>query len=142
MNSTKKTVYKLKVKRSKAGLGLFAEEAILKGNFIIEYFGRELTDAQQYTSKSVYLFEVNSKKTVDGSLRENTARYINHSCKPNCEVEIKKGHILISSIKNIAVGDELNYDYGKEFWETYVKSKGCRCAKCQTKIDKAALPAT
>jgi len=133
MNSIKKTALKLKVKRSKSGLGLFAEENIPKNHFIIEYFGRELTEAEQYTSKSVYLFEINSKKTIDGAIRENIARYINHSCKPNCEVEIKKGHILISSIKNIKAGDELNYDYGKEFWNEHIKPKGCKCESCLKK---------
>jgi len=133
MNSIKKTALKLKVKRSKSGLGLFAEENIPKNHFVIEYFGRELTEAEQYTSKSVYLFEINSKKTIDGAIRENIARYINHSCKPNCEVEIKKGHILISSIKNIKAGDELNYDYGKEFWNEHIKPKGCKCESCLKK---------
>lgn len=122
--------YEVKVKRSKAGLGLFAQEDIPKGEFIIEYFGREISEEEQYTSRSKYLFEISSKKTIDGTTRENTARYINHSCRPNCEVEIKKGRILVFSKRKIKDGEELAYDYGKEFWNEHIKPIGCKCVKC------------
>ena len=125
--------YAVIVKRAHkgAGLGLYTQVDIPKGEFIIEYFGRELSDAEQYTSKSKYLFEINSKKTIDGTIRENTARYINHSCKPNCEVEIKKGRVLIFSKRKIKAGEELGYDYGKEFWDEHIKPIGCKCVKCR-----------
>lgn len=122
--------FKLKVGRSTAGLGLFALEDIPPNKFLIEYFGREISEDEKYTSKSKYLFEISSKITIDGTMRENTARYINHSCRPNCEVEIKKGKILIYSKKNIKAGDELGYDYGKEFWNAHIKPLGCKCIKC------------
>ncbi len=124
--------YKLIVKRARpgSGLGLFAEEDISKGKFIIEYFGRELAPGEEFTSKSKYLFEITKKRTIDGTIRENTARYINHSCRPNCEVEIKKGRVLVFSKKNIKSGEELNYDYGKEFWNEHIKPIGCKCDKC------------
>lgn len=122
--------YDLKVKKSKAGLGLFAQEDIPSGEFLIEYFGREISDEEQYTSKSQYLFEVSAKKTIDGTVRENIARYVNHSCRPNCEVEIKRGRVLIFSKKKIKAGEELAYDYGKEFWNVHIKPKGCKCVKC------------
>jgi SET domain-containing protein len=127
--------FKLKTKRAHkgAGLGLFAEEDIPKGKFIIEYFGREISQEEQCTSKSKYLFEINSKKTIDGTIRENTARYINHSCRPNCEVEIKKGRVLVFSKRNIEAGEELSYDYGKEFWNEHIKPIGCKCLKCLNK---------
>ena len=124
--------YAMRVKRAQkgAGCGLFAGEDIPKGAFIIEYFGREIDEKEQYTSKSKYLFEINSKKTIDGTIRENTARYINHSCRPNCEVEIKKGRVLIFSKRKIKAGEELGYDYGKEFWNEHIKPIGCKCVKC------------
>lgn len=124
--------YSVVVKRAHkgAGLGLFAGEDIPKGKFIIEYFGREISETEQYTSKSKYLFEISSKKTIDGTIRENTARYINHSCRPNCEADIKKGRVLIFSKKNIKAGEELAYDYGKEFWNEHIKPIGCKCIKC------------
>lgn len=135
MKNDKIGKFKLKVKRAHkgAGFGLFTEENIPKGEFVIEYFGREISEAEQYTSRSKYLFEINSKRTIDGTVRENTARYINHSCRPNCEVEIKKGKILIFSKKNIKAGEELGYDYGKEFWNEHIKPIGCKCVKCLEK---------
>lgn len=130
MKYEKKGVYAINVKRSKAGLGLFALENIPKGKFIIEYFGRELSEAEKYTSNSKYLFEIDSKKTIDGTIRENTARYINHSCRPNCEIEIEKERVLVFSKKEIQAGEELGYNYGKEFWNAHIKPLGCKCVKC------------
>lgn len=125
--------FKLLVKRSSAGLGLFAGEDIPKGTCIIEYFGRTISPEEEYTINSKYLFEINSKKTIDGSTRENKARYINHSCRPNAEPEIIKGKVLIMATRQIKKGEEILYDYGKEYWNEYIKPLGCRCLKCQEK---------
>lgn len=121
----------LLVKRSSAGLGLFAGEPIKKGTFIIEYVGRVISKEEEESSRSKYLFEVSSKKTIDGSARSNTARYINHACKPNAEAEIKAGRVLISSIKNIEAGEEITYDYGKEYVDEHIKPLGCKCSSCR-----------
>ena len=123
--------WNLKVKKSSAGCGLFATKEIPKGVCLIEYFGRVLSEEEQYTSRSKYLFEINSKITIDGRARENIARYINHSCKPNSEVEIKKGKVYIFSIKKIKAGEEICYDYGKEYFDTHIRKGGCRCFKCK-----------
>lgn len=123
--------HKVKVKRSRAGLGLFAAENISKGSCIIEYVGRTLTKAEEYTSNSKYLFEINSRRTIDGSIRSNIARYVNHSCRPNVEAEIYKGQIFFMAYKNIKAGEELSFDYGKEYWDEHIKPKGCRCEKCK-----------
>ena len=117
--------------RSSAGLGLFATRAYKKGERVIEYFGRTLTTAEEYTSKSKYLFEVNTRKTIDGTIRENIARYINHSCKPNCEPEIERGRVFIDTIKPIKIGEEFTYDYGEEYVDEHIKPYGCRCRKCK-----------
>lgn len=119
----------VRVGRASAGLGLFATRAYKKGERIIEYFGRTLTTAEEYSSRSKYLFEVNSRKTIDGATRENIARYINHSCKPNCEPEIERGRIYIDAIKGIKAGEEFVYDYGEEYFNEHIKPHGCRCAK-------------
>ncbi len=100
-----------------------------KGERIIEYVGRTLSKAEEYSSRSKYLFEVNSRKTIDGMARSNVARYINHSCKPNCEPEIERGRIFIDAIKNIKAGEELHYDYGEEYFNEHIRPYGCRCAK-------------
>lgn len=121
------------VKRSSAGLGLFAGERISKGTQIIEYVGRVISKEEELTSKSKYLFEVSSRKTIDGADRKNTARYINHSCKPNAEPEIKGGRVFIYAKKTILPGEEITYDYGKEYVDEHIKPKGCKCAHCNSK---------
>jgi len=128
--------YKLLVKRSSAGLGLFAGEPIKKNTCIIEYVGRIIKGEEEYTSKSKYLFEVNSKKTIDGRARTNIARYINHSCRPNAEPEIRNGRVFIMSKRSIKLSEEICYNYGKEYCDTHITPHGCRCAKCQEKIIK------
>lgn len=124
------TPWKLVVKRSSAGLGLFAGEDIPKGVDVIEYVGRLLSVEEAETSKSRYLFEITKKKTIDGKPKINKAGYINHSCAPNCETEIRSGRVYIRSIKSIQEGEELTYDYGEEYVDEFIKPYGCKCPKC------------
>jgi uncharacterized protein len=122
-----------RVARSRTGLGLFATKPIKKRAFIIRYWGRRLTNKVADEIENKYLFEINSRWTIDGSTRRNTARYINHSCRPNAETQIVKGKINIRAIKNIAPGDEITYDYGKDHFNGFIKPNGCKCAKCAEK---------
>lgn len=122
--------FKLKVKRASAGLGLFAAEPIPKGAFIIEYTGVQLSQAEYLVSNSSYLFEVGPKGALDGSPRWNKARYINHSCAPNCDFEIKKRRVFIFALRDIAAGEELGYDYGSDYFDELI-GKRCRCIKCR-----------
>lgn len=117
------------VKRASAGLGLFATRPYRKGEVVIEYVGRVISNAEAYTSRSKYLFEVNSRKTLDGKPKMNVAGYINHSCRPNCEAEIRKGRVFIEARRSIRPGEEFTYDYGKEYFDEYIKASGCRCVK-------------
>lgn len=117
--------FALLVKRSSAGLGLFAGEPIAKGSCVIEYVGRELSEKESETSKSKYLFEISKKRTIDGKPKINKAGYINHSCSPNCETEIHKGRVFVMAIKHIKEGEELTYDYGKEYCIEHCIP--CRC---------------
>ena len=119
--------------RSRTGLGLFATKPIPKGTFIIKYWGPKLPSKIADDLDNRYLFEISKRWTVDGSPRRNIARYINHSCRPNAESDVVKGEILITAIKNIAVGDEITYDYGKEYFDTFIKPHGCRCLGCKHK---------
>lgn len=125
--------WKLLVKRSSAGLGLFAGEDIPKGACLIEYVGRPLSHEEEYTSRSKYLFEINSRLTIDGQARSNTARYINHSCKPNADPEIRNRRIFIMALKNIPAGEEITYNYGEEYWNEHIGKDGCRCHHCAKK---------
>ncbi len=128
---TKKATYPdgVRVGKSSAGLGLFAVRPYKRGERIIEYVGRTISNAEAYTSRSKYLFEANSRRTIDGMARTNIARYINHSCNPNCEPEIERGHIYIDTIKHIKAGEEFVYDYGEEYFNEHIKPFGCRCVK-------------
>lgn len=131
-----------KVKRSKIhGAGVFATKQIPKNTDVIEYIGEKVTKKvgdirsaqriKKYLNSnktgSVYIFELNKKFDIDGSPLYNKARYINHSCEPNCEVTIKNNRIWITSIKNIKKGTELSYDYGYEFDKDDFKDHTCKC---------------
>jgi len=122
-----------RVGRSKTGLGLFATKLIRRGTFIVRYTGRKLRNAVADQLDTKYLFEINSRWTIDGSSRSNIARYINHSCRPNAETDIKKHKILISAIKTIHPGDEITYNYGRDYFNAFIKEKGCKCAACHQK---------
>ena len=124
---------KFTVKRGTHGLGLFTNTPFKKGDLIIEYTGEKITTGEADIRGGQYLFELNDTYTIDGKDRNNQARYINHSCAPNCypEIDENEEHIFIYAKKSMPPGTELAYDYGKEFWKTYVNSKGCRCRKCQ-----------
>jgi uncharacterized protein len=122
--------YKLKPRRSSAGLGLFALDDIPKGRFLIEYTGKLMVDDEAQEIGGRYLFEIGNGKTVEGSTRANIARYINHACRPNCEIRTRGNLVEIWSTKHIKAGKEINYDYGKEYWEHYIEPLGCRCDSC------------
>ena len=136
-----------KVKKSKIhGSGVYATKSISKNKDIIEYIGEKITKKEgdkrsaqrikkhlnSHTEGSVYIFELNKKYDIDGSPLYNKARYINHSCEPNCEVNIKNNKIWISSIKKINKGQELSYDYGYPFDKDDYKDHPCKCGskKC------------
>lgn len=129
--------FRLAVKRASAGRGLFAMEPIPKGACVIEYVGRTLTEEEESTSRSRYLFEVTKKKTIEGWNKRNTARYINHSCRPNCEIEIRKKRVFVMAKRKIQPGEELGYDYGKNYFDSFIKPHGCRCIKCAPKLHAA-----
>lgn len=126
--------FNLAVRRSRTGLGLFAAQPIPKGACVIEYTGKPLTEEEYAHSNSRYLFDVGRGKVIDGSPRWNRARYINHSCVPNCEVERYKGRIFIYALRNIEAGEELAYNYGEEYFNDLIGDK-CRCPKCMPELE-------
>ncbi len=123
--------FALKVKKSGTGKGLYAQENIPKGSCIIEYTGVVVPEDKISTINCKYLFEVGKNKTINGNVKENTARYINHSCRPNCEADGPEGRVFIFSLKNIKAGEELTYDYGEEYFEEYLSNGRCLCVKCK-----------
>ena len=129
-----------RIGRSRTGLGLFATKPIKKGAKIIRYVGPML-DCNKKKDDAVenkYLFQINNRWTIDGSVRKNIARYINHACKPNAESDVssRKRKVVIRAIKNIEPGEEINYDYGTEYFKEYLKPIGCKCDACEKKRKK------
>ncbi|MFA6288138.1 MAG: SET domain-containing protein-lysine N-methyltransferase [Opitutaceae bacterium] len=126
------------------GRGLYASKAIPSGTKIIEYLGERITKVESERREElrlekakrggddgcVYIFELNKRHDLDGSMAWNTARLINHSCEGNCESQKIRGRIWIMALRDIEEGEELTFDYGfgVENW----RSHPCRCgtAKC------------
>jgi uncharacterized protein len=129
-----------RVGRSRTGLGLFATKPIKKGAKIVRYFG-PLLDSKKKKDDAIenkYLFELNGRWTIDGSVRRNIARYINHACRPNAESDVsaRKRKVVIRAIKKIEPGEEINYDYGTDYFKAYLKPIGCKCDACEKKRKK------
>lgn len=101
------------------GRGVFALQPIRKGARVIEYTGERLSHRQadrRYPSgrgwsPHTMLFTVDKKTVIDAIRRGNSARWINHSCSPNCEALDDEGRIYIEAVRNIHPGEELTYDY-------------------------------
>ncbi len=123
------------VKRSSAGLGLFANRDYAKGELVIEYVGKIVSEEEAQRIGGKYLFELNDKWNIDGKGRENIARYINHACKPNCYPELndEETRIFIYTKRAIKSGEEFTYNYGKSHFNIEIKPHGCRCASCSLK---------
>jgi uncharacterized protein len=122
-----------RVGRSQTGLGLFAVAPIAKGETIVEYLGPRIPTslARELDRRRAnkYLFEIDRRWTIDGSVRSNVARYANHACDPNAEAQLVRGRMLYRAIKRIRPGEEITIDYGEEHMQLYFK-QGCKCATC------------
>ena len=123
-----------RVGRSATGLGLFATEPIEEQANIVEYRGRRIPTrlAQEIDRRrgNKYLFEIDTRWTIDGSARRNLARYVNHACDPNAEAVLKGGRMFYRALERIPAGAEITIDYGEEYVQLYFK-RGCRCAGCR-----------
>jgi hypothetical protein len=120
-----------RVGRSRTGLGLYATEPIRTGKFIVEYWGTRVRWDDVDNLQSKYLFDLNERWAIDGAPRGNTARYINHSCKPNAVPYGVKGKIKIYARRTIQPGEEITYDYGKEYFDEFLAPIGCKCEACR-----------
>jgi len=130
--------------------GVFARADIPKGTRIMEYVGikvdKEAGDMilghtfEKHTNDpenhaGTYIFEIDDTWDLDGDIPDNDGKYINHSCDPNCEVDIIDGRVWIDTIKEIKKGEEITYNYGFELNEKDIydfKKHPCRCGseKC------------
>ena len=112
--------------------GLYASKDIKEGTKIIDYVGKIISKKESEKNskfdngKDIYLFNLNNKYDLDGDFKFNTARLINHSCNPNCEVTGTGLKIWVYAIKDIKKGEEFSYDYGFSFDCNY-KDHVCKC---------------
>ena len=120
------------VKRSSAGLGLYASRPYKKGELVIEYTGEKISEAEAQRRGGRYLFELNDDWTLDGKERKHSARYINHSCAPNCRPELTddEAQVYIYAKRTIKAGEEFTYNYGKYYFDIMFGKDGCRCVRC------------
>ncbi len=120
------------------GWGVFARDFIARGERVLEYVGERVTKAEAERRDQarlarlaaggdgcVYVFETRTRHDIDGAVRWNPARRINHSCEPNCEAEEDRGRIWIVARRDIAPDEELTYDYGFSLAEW--QNHPCRC---------------
>jgi uncharacterized protein len=133
------------------GRGVYATRSIKKGTRIIEYLGERITHAEadrRYARKGeddghTFLFIASQRTVIDAGVNGNDARFINHSCDPNCETVIENSRVFIDAIKRIKPGDELGYEY-QLTWESTddpveLALYACRCGakRCRgTMLDK------
>src|SRR3569832_500234 len=111
------------------GKGVFAVQPIAEGETIIEYVGEVITwkEAQRRhphdpnDPNHTFYFHVDDKHVIDAKHGGNSARWINHSCDPNCEADEEDGRVFIKALRNIKAGEELSYDYGLIIDEPYTK---------------------
>ncbi len=123
------------------GRGVFASRKIQAGMLLMEYCGDRISydqacedaAARDDDSNHTFLFSLEDGSVIDGGSNGNDARWINHCCEPNCEAREEDGRIFIHALRDIARGEELNYDYGLVLEERYTaalkKAYECRCGK-------------
>ena len=129
-----------RIGRSRTGLGLFAVAPIGKRTFIVEYRGRKLTTAEADRLEARgnrYLYELNSRWTIDGSTRRNLGRYANHSCRPNAESHQIGHRMFLRAIRNIKPAAEITWNYGRDYFLNVITARGCRCDKCRAQRREA-----
>jgi len=110
------------------GTGLFARVDLAAGTHVIEYVGERVTKEQSLRRRledNFFVFTVTDEFDIDGAVDWNPARFINHSCAPNCEAEMKDERIWIIALRDIKAGEELTFNYGYDL-EDY-EDHPCHC---------------
>jgi hypothetical protein len=133
-----------RIGRSRTGFGLFATREIRKRKRIAEYVGPRLAlkEAEKAeNSGNRYLFEVNSRWTIDGTTRRNIARYFNHSCNPNAEAVVERGRVFITTLRRIKPGEEITYSYGGDYLRNVIGKSNCKCGRCMRRRARQARDA-
>ncbi|MFS2205501.1 SET domain-containing protein [Variovorax sp. Varisp36] len=109
------------------GNGVFAVQDLAEGETLIEYKGEVISWKEALRRhphdpaqpNHTFYFHIDDGRVIDGNVKGNDARWINHSCEPNCEADEVDGRVYIKALRNISAGEELNYDYGLIIDEPY-----------------------
>ena len=146
MAASTSTTRRYSVRRSSIhGRGVFALTDISKGTRLMEYLGERISHeeadrryAEEHEhSPHTMLFAVNDEVVIDATQKGSSARFINHSCSPNCEAIEEEGRIFIETIKSVKAGQELTYDYNLVLEEAHTpavkRMHACYCGtrKCR-----------
>jgi uncharacterized protein len=110
------------------GTGVFTQVVIQKEARVIEYVGQKITKGESLNrceTNNQYIFALDENHDLDGNVGWNPAKFINHSCSPNCEAELMEGRIWIVAMREIRAGEEITFNYGYDL-EDY-KEHPCRC---------------
>jgi SET domain-containing protein len=124
------------------GAGLFARQTIPAGIAVIEYVGEKITKRQSLVrcqQNCPFIFYLNTRYDLDGSVDWNLARLINHSCALNCSAELRRGHIWIVTERVIAAGEEISFDYGYDLEDHKNYPCSCGASQCRGYIVAADL---
>jgi|ERR1041385_397159 SET domain-containing protein len=110
------------------GLGTFAAAPLRAGTLVIEYVGQKISKSEavgRCEAGNTFIFELDEDWDIDGAVGWNPARFINHSCAPNCDAEVIDGQIWIVARRDIAAGEELTFNYGYD-WTDH-REHPCHC---------------
>ena len=122
----------VEIKKSTAGMGLFAIKNIKKDIKMVQYTGEIINEKEADRRGGKYLMDYKDRY-IDGKTYKNLGRWANHSCRPNSEAVEYSNGIFIVSKRKIKEGEEITYNYGKEYFNDHIKPYGCRCSKCYRK---------
>ena len=110
------------------GTGGYARREIAASSTVIEYVGEKITKAEallRCEAENAFIFALDDEFDLDGNVIWNPARFLNHSCAPNCEAGVKEARVWITAMRDIAPGEELTYNYGYDL-EDY-REQPCHC---------------
>ena len=115
------------------GTGGYARKNLAAGTLIIEYVGEKISKAEallRCEAENAYIFALDDEFDLDGNVPWNPARFLNHSCAPNCEAEVESGRITIIALRDVAAGEELTFNYGYDLEDYQNQVCQCGAAEC------------
>jgi uncharacterized protein len=115
------------------GMGGFARVDIPAGARVIEYVGEKITKQESLArceQNNEYIFALDDEHDLDGQVSWNPARFLNHSCEPNCEARLEGGCIWVIAIREIRAGEELTFNYGYDLADYAEHPCGCGAPGC------------